>query len=111
MSHIVEFNIEQYNKQVFYGYEEGRELRKVLNLDECDTNNKLYKIIIPKTIYYVSSTFFIGLFENSIKYFSNRKDFLNHYMFDMQHIHIITLDRVITRVLDNISNGGESLYI
>jgi hypothetical protein len=52
---------------ILVGRERGEAVRKALNIDEVDRSHEEVDVLIPDWVYSVTSSFFLGLFEKSIK--------------------------------------------
>lgn len=79
--------IEKYrgqNSTVFTGRPEGKLARKDLNLDEKDKDELSYVVIIPKNTTSFNSSFFLGLFFDSIKWFKTIDKFYEKYSFEIE---------------------------
>jgi hypothetical protein len=61
---IIDFGI--LGGPVFTGRARGREARLLLRLDELDRSATEIAVIVPDQTYSISSSFFLGLFEESI---------------------------------------------
>ena len=69
------------NSTVFTGRPEGKLARKDLNLDEKDKDDVVYTVIIPKETTSFNSSFFLGLFYESIKSLGSIYKFNEKYDF------------------------------
>lgn len=66
----VKINLENYRgakSRVFSGREEGKKVRKRLQLDHLDTQDQIIEIIIPDDTIAINSSFFLGLFGGSVR--------------------------------------------
>jgi len=89
---------------VFTRRENGEALRKQWHLDGRDTNDEIVIVQIPDTMYTISSSFFIGLFADSLRKMG-RERFKEKYRFvgssktdtiqDVLNVHIQTTLRWI----------------
>lgn len=68
---------------LFSGREKGRLNREKYHLDDIDSSDKLVEVIIPDDTYSITSSFFMGLFGESIREIGNRNDFFRKYRFKM----------------------------
>ena len=59
----------------------GINARKLLKLDDLDRLDQSVDVVVPDHIYAISSSFFLGLFSESLKNFGGRDAFLQHYKF------------------------------
>lgn len=62
------------------GYDLGIKYRSEYLIDAYDFGNPVC-IIIPDNIFYMSSSFIVGMFEDSTDYFEDIDEFFNHYIF------------------------------
>lgn len=69
------------NSTVFTGRPEGRQARQDLMLDEKDLDENTYSVIIPKNTTAFNSSFFLGLFFDSIKALNSIEKFYEKYRF------------------------------
>lgn len=65
----------------FTGRSEGKLARKDLRLDEKDSDGNIYEVIIPKNTTSINSSFFLGLFYDSIKTLGSIDEFYKKYFF------------------------------
>lgn len=80
------------------GADLGLKYRQEYLIDAFDFGNPV-TIHIPDNIYSISSSFIIGMFEDSMDQFSTMDEFMNHYCFDCN-----------TTVFKCITNGVYRLY-
>lgn len=66
---------------VFTGRTEGKQARQKLNLSEKDKDGIVYDVIIPKDTTSINSSFFLGLFFESIKTLGSIEEFAKKYVF------------------------------
>lgn len=66
---------------VFTGRTEGKLARQNLNLSEKDNDGIVYDVIIPKDTTSINSSFFLGLFFESIKTLGSIQEFNKKYVF------------------------------
>ncbi|GGF57718.1 hypothetical protein GCM10011332_09000 [Terasakiella brassicae] len=64
------------------GKERGENARDNFSLDSIDTQEENVTIVIPEHVYAVSSSFFLGMFSNSLKSLGGKEAFLQKYKFD-----------------------------
>lgn len=55
------------NSTSFTGRTEGKDVRKKLNLDECDESDKQYVVTMPSDTTSFNPSFFLGLFYDSMR--------------------------------------------
>ena len=84
---------------VYSGRAKGELARATLNLDAFD--RKLAQVIvrIPEDTYSVTTSFFLGLFGESIRKAGSREAFLRRYHFEMPDVFKSTFDTCIVRAL------------
>lgn len=68
-------------KKILSGRPNGEAERKTLKIDELDNTEFSYKIYVPDTVYSLNSSFFGGLFDESLKKLGEEK-FREKYVFD-----------------------------
>ena len=86
------------NSTSFTGRPEGKEVRKQLQLDDCDNNDKSYIITIPSDTTSFNPSFFLGLFYDSMKKLT-WEGFNKKYVFDISALEN-KLEAVIKNNLD-----------
>lgn len=69
---------------VFTGRPEGKMARTDLQLDAKDDDSTEYTILIPKNTTSFNSSFFLGLFFDSIKKMGSIEKFYEKYSFDIE---------------------------
>ena len=67
------------NSTMFIGRIQGNRLREELNLNQCDKDNEEYEILIPEGTTSFSTSFFISLFYESIRYLGGIENFHKKY--------------------------------
>ena len=55
------------DSRVFSGRERAKKIRKTINLDDIDRTGEQVEVRIPPDTYSVTSSFFLGLFGDSIR--------------------------------------------
>ncbi len=78
MPKLIKF--EDLGMPVFTGRSRGVSDRKKLQLDVLDKSDEPVDVVIPAEVYTVTSSYFLGLFGESIRALG-REDFLAHYIF------------------------------
>lgn len=63
------------------GHERGVAARDFFDLDELDTAEDEIVIVVPPSIDAIASSFFQGMFANSVREFESDEEFLEHYRF------------------------------
>lgn len=59
----------------------GINAREFLNLKELDRSSTPVNVIVPEHIYAISSSFFLGMFSESLQNLGGKDEFLQHYKF------------------------------
>lgn len=67
------------NSTIFSGRSEGKEVRKLLNIDNLDENNEHYEVEIPTDTTSFNPSFFLGLFFPSIQKMGSIEIFRQKY--------------------------------
>lgn len=70
----------------FSGRPEGKKVRQVLNIDKCDSDNEVYKVVVPEDTTTFNTSFFLGLFFESIEKLKNIDTFKKKYIIDFDNI-------------------------
>lgn len=90
---------------VYSGRKKGSLARERFKLDEIDhTAAAQVRIRIPDDTYSVTTSFFLGLFGESIKRAGTRKAFLEKFVFESPEVFSETFDTCITRALQEQSS-------
>ena len=84
---------------VHSGRSKGELTRKRFNLDAIDRKKCKVIVRIPETTYSVTSSFFLGLFGESIRQAGSRKDFFSRYEFQNPDVFCDTFETCISRAL------------
>lgn len=79
------------------GYEEGAKYRKEYLIDAFDLGNPVI-VNISEEVFYISSSFIIGMFKPSTIHFKTMYEFFEHYRFDCNQ----TLFKCITHSLQRL---------
>ena len=100
-------NVMDYDKKmkdmlVLSGRELGYQIRTKMNLDKVDMDDKKYKIIFPKNIVSISTSFFLALFGESVRKCGNKEEFLNKYNFDCNQNMMLNINDGIIDALNNV---------
>lgn len=100
-------NVMDYDKKmedmlVLSGRELGYQIRTKMNLDKVDIDGKKYKIIFPKNIISISTSFFLALFGESVRKCGNKEEFLNKYNFDCDQNMMLNINDGIIDALNNV---------
>ena len=86
------------NSTSYTGRNEGRAVRKELKLDECDADDKLYRVTMPSDTTSFNPSFFLGLFYESMKKLK-WDGFNTKYVFDISEMED-SLEAIIHQNLD-----------
>lgn len=82
---MIELNIDSFlqGRQVrnLSGHERGLAAREFFKLDELDDIDEKIILIIPADIDAIASSFFQGMFANSVREFQSDEEFMKHYNF------------------------------
>jgi hypothetical protein len=89
---------------VYIGRSRGEMVRKKLDLEKIDNSDKKVKVIIPSTTFSVNSSFFLGLFGDSVKKCGNRENFMEKFIFECDEIFKEPIERGINRALQEKYN-------
>lgn len=84
--------------RVFSGREEGKEVRKKLNLDVVDVKENYVNVVIPPDTLSMNTSFFLGLFGKSVRTLGEI-DFKNKYHFDCGDVILRSVNDGIIRAL------------
>ena len=68
------------NTRNLVGYDSGIKYRQEYLIDAFDLGNPVM-VHISSDIYYITSSFIVGLFESSVDYFETMDEFFDHYVF------------------------------
>lgn len=82
---------------VFTGRDRGAEARKQLKLDSIK-DGEIVTIIIPEDTYTVTSSYFLGLFGNSVRTLGRDK-FIETFKFEAPKHIVVKLDDWISRAI------------
>lgn len=95
------FDIREYIKdsKVLSGHEEGKELRKKLNLSFEDSNDEALTIVI-KDIYAITPSFFLGCWGESV-HSLGEEGFSRKYKFECSETLRNNIERGIKRALND----------
>lgn len=64
------------------GHDRGQAARKLFDLNKYDEADDVVVVHIPEHVYTITSSFFQGMFAESVKHLGSRDDFLARYRFD-----------------------------
>jgi hypothetical protein len=77
------------------GHERGHAARENYHLDAADDANEAVRIIVPEEIYSVTSSFFQGMFSESVRRAGTRESFLSRFEFDAPPVVLRQIERGI----------------
>jgi hypothetical protein len=97
--HIVKIDLGKYGGPVFVGREAGELARKRSHLDKYDGVPGRVKILVPEGTYSVNSSFFLGMFDKSIKKLGSREAFLEKFEFEYPKHLAESIEAAINRAL------------
>jgi hypothetical protein len=66
---------------VYVGRANGEQARSRLGVDRLDALTEPVEVIVPDNTYSINSSYFLGLFGESVVSFGSEKAFLEHYRF------------------------------
>ena len=84
---------------VYSGRAKGELARKTFDLGARDDEQCNVIVYIPEDTYSVTTSFFLGLFGESIRRAGSREAFLNRYRFEGPDLFMSTFDTCISRAL------------
>lgn len=94
------------NSRVFSGREEGKRVRHQLGIDKYDSKQQPVTIVIPEDTLSFNTSFFLGMFGNSIRSLGEEA-FRNVYSFECKPIIQKSIEDGITRALKRSQPLGE----
>jgi hypothetical protein len=96
---ILEINFTRFGGPVFVGRENGEAARKKVKLDSLEDGADRIVVLIPEGTYSVNSSFFLGLFDKSIKKVGSRDGFLTKFEMNFPRHLKESIDAAIERAL------------
>ena len=81
------------------GKEKGIAAREHFNLDELDDINQLIVVNIPETLDAISSSFFLGMFSQSVVKLGSKEEFINKFKFNGSATLLRQINKGISRSL------------
>ena len=84
--------------KVFSGRDVGEEFRKKKNLDELDKASEPTEIVVPKGVYSINASFFLGMFGPSVRSLGEQK-FRSQYKFLCEPVINKNIEDGISRAL------------
>lgn len=88
---------------VHSGRAKGELARRTFELEELDISGVSVIVRIPENTYSVTTSFFLGLFGDSIRKAGSRSAFLDRYRFEAPDVFWPTFDTCISRALQEQS--------
>lgn len=92
-------NFKDLGGPVYIGRARGEIVREKLKLDKYDSGDICVEVIIPDETYAINSSFFLGMFGNSIRKAGTREAFLAKYIFRCNDIFQDVIESCIARAL------------
>jgi hypothetical protein len=96
---LVKIDLAKFGGPVFVGREAGESARKRAHLDKYDGTPGRVRILIPEDTYSVNSSFFLGMFDKSIKKLGSREAFFEKYEFQYPKHLAESIEAAINRAL------------
>ena len=93
------------NRKVLSGRDNGINLRNKLNIEKIEKEHDEIKIIIPKDVYALNSSFFLGWLGKNVKNLG-KDQFEKKYKFDCNDIVRLNIEDGINDALNNIDVFG-----
>lgn len=81
------------------GRDLGEKQRKKFNLDLEDGAEGLVEVLVGEKILFVSSSFFLGMFGDSVRKFGSKDEFYKKYKFVCKDIALDSIDEAATEAL------------
>ena len=79
--------------KVFAGRDRGEAARKAAGLDALDSAGEFVEVIIPDDVFSINSSFFLGMFGNSIRTLGEM-DFRQRYSFTGRPVALVLEDTI-----------------
>ena len=96
---LLEIDFSNFGGPVYSGRAKGEMVRTDLNLDSYDGVTGRIRVIIPKSTYSVTSSFFLGLFGKSVRKAGSFDEFAKKFQFDTPEIFRQTIRTCVDRAL------------
>ena len=77
----LEIDLTQFQGPTYSGRDRGRAIRSKFELDQVDSAGGKVKIIVPESTSTITSSYILGMLENSIKKYRDEKALMDHYEF------------------------------
>ena len=88
--------------KILSGRDTGEVARKRFKLDELDIKDEKVVVNIPKRVWSINSSFFLGCFGKSVRTLGEEK-FREKYIFDCDEVLRANVDDGISRAINNSS--------
>ncbi|WP_414432721.1 hypothetical protein [Alcanivorax sp. IL2] len=93
-------NLADFGGPTYIGRDNGEAVRKKLGLDKMDKNNEVsFTIEIPEDTFNINSSFFLGLFGDSIRSCGSKSAFLSKFNFETHGREYSIINKSIDRAL------------
>ena len=99
MTNSVVIDFSRIEGPVYTGRPRGEGLRKKYGLDEIDTSPTSVDVLIPESTYSLSSSFFLGMFGESVVRAGTRDRFFQKYHFSASPIVSTVIESCVSRAL------------
>ncbi|MDH5368463.1 MAG: hypothetical protein OEW99_00445 [Gammaproteobacteria bacterium] len=96
---IIKINFSDLGGPAYIGREKGKNARKKLNIDMLEDGDNTFIIIIPDDTYSINSSYFLGLFGESVKKSASIDAFFNKFDFKMPERMIVKIQDYVSRAL------------
>jgi hypothetical protein len=77
------------------GHERGRAARENYRLNDADRDGEIIRVVVPEDIYSITSSFFQGMFSESVRKAGSRENFLARFEFDAPPVVLRQIERGI----------------
>lgn len=85
--------------RIYAGRPNGIKARSLFDIENCDSMQGKVEVIFPENARSISSSFFLGMFGDSIRKFGSKEKFQSHYAFKANPQISKQIDKVIDRAL------------
>lgn len=92
-------DLSKHGGPVYIGRPKGLETRRMYNLDDADNSTVTIEVIVPKNTYTINSSFFLGLFGDSIRNSGSKDNFFKKFTFTSDKIFTSKFEDYIRRAL------------
>lgn len=104
-----DIDLDQYRSHgthVFSGRERGEAVREAAELDQLDSEEEPVSIVIPNDTFSVTSSFFLGMFGDSIRRLGEEQ-FREHYRFDGPIMDAVVEDGIAEALREEAALGHD----